>query len=149
MHRLTAVIGHAGDPEFSERLHALSHADRVDYLVLDTQDMQRRRLRATTDKGQDCAIALPRGDRLGDGAILLLESERAVVVRSVEQQWLRILPRDAAAALELGYFAGNLHWRARFDGPVLLIAVEGAESDYLDRLKLYLADGRARRLGDD
>ena len=148
MQRLTAVIGNARDPVFSGRLHDLGHAGRVEYLVLDREDMQRRRLRATTDRGQDCAIALSRDDRLGDGAILLLDRERAVVVRSVEEQWLKLSPRDAAAALELGYFAGNLHWRARFDGPVLLIALEGAKSDYLERLKLFLEDGRARCLDD-
>ena len=66
-----------------------------------------------------------------------------------EERWLELAPRDTTAALELGYFAGNLHWRVRFDGAHILIALEGPEADYLARLKPFLDDGRARRPADD
>ena len=47
----------------------------------------------------------------------------------LETNWLLIAPTDAAAALELGYFVGNLHWRVRFDGHVLKIALDGPEQN--------------------
>ena len=37
--------------------------------------MSRRRLRVTTDKGNECAIALSRQEKLFDGAVLLLDDE--------------------------------------------------------------------------
>ncbi|MEE8534438.1 MAG: urease accessory protein UreE [Kiloniellales bacterium] len=145
---ITRILGFASEPELAERLHALDHAGRVEILPLEQQDVHRRRLRATTDRGTECLVALPRDQVLGDGAVLVLEDERAIVVRLTEERWLALVPRDAVAALELGYFAGNLHWRVRFDGPRLLIALEGPEDDYLVRLSPFLEDRRARRDDD-
>ncbi len=132
----------------AEKLHRLSHGGRLEEIRLSAADTARKRLRVTTDKGTDCAIALNRDASLENGSVLLLEDERAIVVRMVETKWLRIAPADAAAALELGYFAGNLHWRVRFDGGVLEIALEGPEQNYLDRLAGHFDSGRARRVND-
>ncbi len=145
MLRVTGIVGDASDPDIGERLHGLSHAGRVEYVSLDRADMSRRRLRATTDKGTDCAIVLPRSARLFNGAVLHLDDERAVVVRMSEEEWLAIAASDAASALELGYLAGNMHWRVRFQGTVLEIALEHAEEAYLSRLAPLLDSGRARR----
>ena len=89
-------------------------------------------------------MALARSDSLANGAVLLLEDDRAVVVRMRETVWLALGPRDLAAALDLGYFCGNLHWRVRFDGPVLKVALDGPRETYLARLAQHLKDGRAR-----
>lgn len=149
MLRLSQIIGESSDPDIGERLHALSHAGGVEVVTLSREDTARHRLRVATDKGTDCAIALPRSQRLTNGAVLLLEADRAVIVRMTEDEWLSIAPRDAAAALQLGYFAGNMHWRVSFEGAVLKVALEGAEAGYLDRLSPLLADGRVQRVADD
>ena len=141
--RVSEILGFASDAAFAGRLHDLGHAGGVEYLKLAGEDIHRRRLRARTDKGTDCLIALPREQCLGDGAVLLLGDDRAVVVRLADEKWLEISPRDGAAALELGYFAGNLHWRVRFEGDCLRVVLEGPETDYIDRLKPFLDDGRA------
>ena len=144
MLRLTQILGNATDPALAERLHALEHGGHVETITLDAADTARKRLRVATDKGTDCAVALARSDRLANGAVLLLEEERAVVVRMRETAWLALSPRDLAAALDLGYFCGNLHWRVRFEGAVLKVALEGPRESYMARLAQHLADGRAR-----
>ncbi len=149
MLRLEGIVGPATDPEISHRLHHLQHDGRVEYIALSPEDTHRRRLRATTDGGTECAVILDRSAQLYNGAVLLLTGERAVVVRMNETRWLDLVPRDAAAALELGYFAGNMHWSVRFEGETLRIALAGPAQDYLDRLAPMLADGRARRAGGD
>src|SRR5690606_30615032 len=108
------------------------------------EEVARRRFRLDTDKGTNCAIALPRDLQLADGAIVKLDEEGAIVVRLGERRWLPLMPRDTAAALELGYFAGNLHWKVRFDGGSILIALEGPRQTYLDRLEHLLAEGKVR-----
>ena len=50
------------------------------WLILNPEDAARKRLRAITDKGNDCLIAIPRTETLSDGAVLAL-GETAVVVR--------------------------------------------------------------------
>ncbi len=145
--RVTSLVGLASDADVGERLHALSHAGHVEYVILSRADMGRHRLRVTSDKGTECAIALPRSEKLANGAVLLLEAERAIVVRMQEEDWLDVAAVDDAAALELGYLAGNMHWRVRFDGAVLKIALEGPEASYLARLAPLLDSGRIRRAG--
>lgn len=147
--QLRRIVGRASDPEVAERLHRLAHRGRVEYLALSPEDTRRHRLRAVGDRGTECAIALPRSEHLVNGAVLLLDEDRAIVVRVMEQSWLALVAADAAAALELGYFAGNMHWPVRFSGPTLRIALQGPERDYLDRLAHLMRDGRIRRAGDD
>jgi urease accessory protein len=148
MLRLETILGLATAPDIAEALHRLEHRGQVEYLTLSETDTQRHRLRALTDRGTECAIALPRHQHLSNGAVLLLEKDRAVVVRMQEVQWLTLQARDTAAALELGYFAGNMHWKVEFDGERLRIAVQAPVESYLERLAHLLSDGRAARVND-
>lgn len=147
MLRLDSILGLATDAAIAARLHDLDHGGRVEHIVLAGDDTARRRLHVTTDRGTECAITLSRSERLANGAVLLLDDDRAIVVRLKEEEWLALEPRDAAAALELGYFAGNMHWPVRFDGTSLRIALHGPVQSYLDRLEHLIADGRVRRAG--
>jgi len=149
MLKLDRILGQASEPAMAERLHALDHAGRIEYVVLAGEDTRRHRLHVSTDRGTECAIMLPRSEHLENGTVLHLSTDRAIVVRLREEQWLPLLPRDAAAALELGYFAGNMHWPVRFDGATLRIALHGPEQAYLARLEHLLADGRVRRADAD
>jgi urease accessory protein len=132
---LARTLGDRGDPAIADRLHALAHAGRVETLEIAPADLPRRRFHAVTDAGTPCFVELARTERLRDGAVLHLDDARAVVVRVGEQRWLPLRPTDAAAALELGYLAGNLHWRVRFDGALLWVALDGPEDAYLARLR--------------
>lgn len=141
---ITEIIGHSTDASFVERLHMLSHAGKVELLVIDRGDTLRRRLRGVTDRGAEVAIALDRTAQLSDGAILLLEDRRAIVVRMSDESWLKIEPRDADSALEAGYFIGNLHWRVRFEPGAILVALEGPEAHYTARLAHLTMPGKVR-----
>jgi urease accessory protein len=92
---------------------------------------------------------LPRHQRLQDGAVLLLDQARAIVVRARPERWITLEPPDVGSALELGYFAGNMHWRVRFEGPRISIGVEGDEESYLGRLGPLMEGRRIVRLDND
>jgi urease accessory protein len=145
---VTEIIGRASEERFAEPLHRLAHHGRLEYLTIAPQDCSRRRLRGRTDKGTDVAIALDAAARLLDGSIISLDAERAIVIRTTEQRWMRVAPADADAALALGYFIGNLHWRVRFEPGLVEVALDGPEEDYRDRLAPFLASGRAEVVGD-
>jgi urease accessory protein len=148
MLKLDNIIGAATDPAIAERLHRLGHHGKVEYLSLSREDTQRHRMRASTDSGTECAVVLDRAQQLFNGAVLMLTDERAVVVRMRETEWLTLAPRDTACALELGYFAGNMHWAVRFEGAWLRIALQGQPDRYLERLQPFIEDGRARQIGN-
>ena len=144
MNIISEIIGQADQPDLCDQLRKLDHAHAVDHLRLPRTELARRRFRGITDAGREIAIALPRDMQLFDGAVLAIDATAALVVRVEAQDWLRFVPRDPPAALKLGYFAGNLHWRVRFEGEVLLIAVDTEERIYLDRLKPMLQAGEIR-----
>jgi urease accessory protein len=147
MRKLQGIVGHVDDATIAAKLHELRHHGSIEYLVLAPADVKRKRLRVTTDAGTDCAIALARDEELGDGAVLLLDEDRAIVVRLEALRWLTVEPADLAAALELGYFVGNLHWRVKFEGAQLKIALEGEEGFYRERL-VPMVEKRLARIVD-
>jgi urease accessory protein len=67
-------------------------------------------------------------------------------VRMENERWLVLQAKDTAAALEVGYFAGNMHWKVKFDNDAIRIALEGAEQAYLDRMHHLLSAGKAQRI---
>ena len=141
MRLIEHLVGARHDAAIAEALHRLEHRDAVDVLTIKSAETERRRFRATTARGEEIAIALSRDQTLHDGAVLVLEPDHAIVVRVATTRWLRFVPRDAAAAVELGYNAGNLHWRVKFDGPVLMVALEGPVDGYRARLQRLIESG--------
>ena len=138
----TNIIGSSAQVDYSEKLHSLEHEDQLDYVSLSSDDIQRKRLKVTSYKGKEFGIALPREQKLYDGAILNITDHYALIVRCKDVKWLRCTAKDTAAALELGYFAGNMHWSVRFNGHVLEIALKGKLEDYQQRVHHLWSDGR-------
>jgi len=149
MLRLHGIVGDRRDPAFADRLHDLAHADAVEYLFVAEADLGRGRLRAVTDRGTDCAVSLERGETLYDGAVLALDADLAVVVRAGAPRLLRLSARDDAAALRLGFMAGHLHWRVRFDGAALVVLLDGPAADYTARIAALIDEGAVSVAADD
>ena len=139
--RLEGIIGSERDAVLSGKLHRLRHMGSVEYLFVRDTDMGRRRLRLNTDRGTDCGISLSRHETLEDGAVLLLDDERAIVVRAGTVQTLRLRPRTSEAALRLGWNAGNLHWKVKFDSGDLIVLVDGTREEYLARVAPLISEG--------
>ena len=143
--RVDHVVGRRLDPDLHERLHRLEHRGAVDAIQIEAADLPRRRFRTTSEAGRTVEIALSREQSLFDGAVLWLDDEGALVLRVAAQRWLRLVARTRDDALALGYHAGNLHWRVRFDGDALMVALEAPPEDYLARLGALAAPDRIAR----
>ena len=148
MLNINHVLGSRLEPAFSERIHRLEHHNAVDIVELSAADLERQQLSTITRGGEELEIALPRHQKLFDGAVLLLDDIHAIVVRAANRRWLRLEPRSLSDAIELGYHVGNLHWRVRFEGEALLVAIEGRPGVEVAREfgvtvnAVYLARGR-------
>ena len=141
---ISKILGVATDPNIQARLHNLDHLGTLEYLIVERNDTLRRRLRGVTDKNTELIIALNRDEKLTDGSILFLDDSMAIVVRMTDERWLGIIPVDLNAALETGYFVGNLHWRVRFENGVILVAIEGLIDHYQSRLEPLLAQRKIK-----
>ena len=149
MQILSSILGYAADEPFDSALHDLSHAGKVEYLTISPDDTSRRRMRAITNKGTECAIVLNRDQQLSDGAVLNISDNLAIVVRLAQQKWLLLEAQNHAAALEVGYFIGNLHWKVEFEGERIKVALQGPLQTYLDRLELLIKTGKVRALTEN
>ena len=143
------IIGQTNDDKISNKLHDLSHQNKVEYIKLDHNNLKRKRFRAKTDKGTDCAISLFREQNLENGSVLYLDENRAIVVKMAVDEWLSLKPIDIAAAIELGYFAGNMHWRVKMGTDHLDIALDSPKDIYLDRLKEFFNQKKIMCLNND
>ena len=129
-------------------IHDLEHADGIELLFVPPSDAGRKRFRLTTDRGTDCAVSLDRDEELVDGALLFIAPERAIIARFGEQQVWRLRPVDQAAAVKLGWNAGNLHWRVRFEGESLVVLLDAPLHTYRARIMPLLDAGEVEELGD-
>jgi urease accessory protein len=148
MLRLHGIVGYATDSDLRTRLHALEHADAVELLFMAEADLGRRRIRLTTNRGTDCAVSVDRAEDMSDGAVLLIDATRAILLRVGAPKTWRLRARDAAAAMQLGWHAGNLHWRVRFEGDDLLVLLDGPLADYRARLGALIDAGLVEEAGD-
>ena len=148
MLRLHGVLGHESDAAYHDRLHALEHHDGIELLFVPPEEAGRKRFRLATDRGTDCAVSLERNEDLVDGSVLFIDGGKAIIARFGAQAVWRLRPANAAAALKLGWNAGNLHWRVRFEGDCLVILVDGPPADYRARLAALLDEGAIEDLTD-
>ena len=148
MLRLHGIIGKADDPAYASLVQELEHADGIELLFVPPSDAGRKRFRSTTDRGTDCAVSLDRDEELVDGALLYLDPQRAIIARFGEQEIWRLRAAGQDAALKLGWNAGNLHWRVRFDGDVLHILLDAPLHTYRARILPLLESGEVEELGD-
>jgi urease accessory protein len=139
---LDGIVGWATDTAVADRLHELRHRDAVEYVHIDIHDLDRKRLRVTSDTGTEYAIVLARDTVLADGAVLRLDDDHAIVVRAGAPQTLTLRAVDSAAALRLGFLAGHLHWKVDQHEDTLVVHLEGAAADYTARIAELLASGR-------
>ena len=149
---LDGIVGWVTDRAVADRLHELRHhtdlEHAVEYLHLDVHDLDRKRLRATSDAGTDYAIVLQRDRALADGAVLLLEPDRAVVVRAGVARTMTLRANDIGAAMRLGFLAGHLHWKVDQRGDTVVVHLEGPESEYISRIVELLESGRVESLDE-
>lgn len=148
MLRIHGIVGHVSDSDLRPFLHSLEHTDGIELLFVPSTDVGRTRLRLNTDRGTDCAISLNRGEALADGAVLYIDAERAIVARFREQQVWRLVTRDQAGALKLGWNAGNLHWRVHFKGQMLEVLLDRPLQEYRARILPLLESGEVQEAGD-
>ena len=146
MLRLHGIIGKSEEAAYAGLLHDLEHQDGIELLFVPPSDAGRKRFRLTTDRGTDCAVSLDRNEDLTDGAVLFLDPQRAIIARFGEQEIWRLRPTDQAASLKLGWNAGNLHWRVRFESDTLTILLDAPLHTYRARILPLLDSGEVEEL---
>lgn len=104
----TAVIGNV----FAENGSQILKGKSFEKLQISRHDLEKNRLRRTTDKGIDIAIILERGAKLQHGDILK-HGESFVVIEQVPEKVITVKTKEKEDAFDvlvlLGHIIGNRH----------------------------------------
>lgn len=90
-------------------------------VTLAYDERHRRRIRLTTDKGEDVLMDLSRATVLGDGDGLVLEGGGYVAVRAAAENLAEVTAATPELLNRLAWHIGNRHFPAEIHGDRLLI----------------------------
>ncbi len=90
-------------------------------ITLAFDDRFRRRIKLTTDQGEDLLLDLEHAERLDEGDGLKLETGGFVEVHAAEEDVLEIACADARALARVAWHLGNRHLATEITGNALRI----------------------------
>lgn len=93
----------------------------VDTLTLDFDGRHRRRIRLTTDYGEDVLLDLPMTVAMADGDGLELDDGRLIKICAADERVVEVRHRSPNRLLRLAWHLGNRHLPTEFRGAVLRI----------------------------
>jgi urease accessory protein len=103
------------------RIHSHIHGSPADVVVLDHDARHRRRMAMTGQNGLAFLLDLAEAEVIRDGAALILEDGREVLVEAAAEPLAELTPSDPAHAIRLAWHLGNRHLPTMFDGGAILI----------------------------
>ncbi len=109
-------------------------------ITLAYDDRHRRRMRLTTDEGQDLILDLPQAVVLADGDGLMLEAGDFVAVKAAPEDVVEITA-EPGLLLRLAWHIGNRHFPAQIEATRILIRDDHVMVDMVEGL-----GGRIRRI---
>ena len=90
-------------------------------LTLDFEARYRRRIRLTTDQGEDVLLDLPRSVAMADGDGLQLEDRRWLKVQAAAEPIVEVRHKDPDQLMRLAWHLGNRHLPTEIGDQVLRI----------------------------
>jgi len=102
-------------------------------VTLDFDSRHRRRIRLTTDQGEDLLLDLPRTIAMADGDALQLEDGRLLKVKAAAELVVEVKHTDPNQLMRLAWHLGNRHLPTEIRDHVLRIRPDHVIEDMLLR----------------
>jgi urease accessory protein len=112
-------------------------------LTLDFDARHRRRIRLTTDEGEDILLDLPAAVAMADGDGLQLDDGRWLKVRAAAELVVEVRHKDLDQLMRLAWHLGNRHLPTEIRNQVLCIRPDHVIEDMLRRFKADLVKVQA------
>ena len=100
-------------------------------VTLDFDARHRRRIRLTTDQGEDILLDLPKAVAMGDGDGLQLEDGRLLKVVAATEVIIEVRHKDPNQLMRLAWHLGNRHLPTEIRNQVLRIRPDHVIEDML------------------
>jgi urease accessory protein len=115
----------------------------ADVLTLDFDSRHRRRIRLTTDRGEDVLLNLPKAVAMAVGDGLQLDDRRWLRVEAAPETLIEVRHKDPSRLVCLAWHLGNRHLPTEFRDQALRIRPDDVIEDMLHELGADLATIRA------
>jgi urease accessory protein len=112
----------------------------MEKIYLESDALRKRILRVKTDHGNEIGIRLKENKDLMDGDILYMDENNMIVIHTIDDDILTILPTTLGQMGDIAHQLGNRHLPAQFDGDEMLV-----QYDYLVEELLMVLDIPFRR----
>ena len=112
-------------------------------LTLDFHARNRRRIRLTTDQGEDVLLDLPKTVAMADGDALQLEDGRLLSVRAAAEFIVEVGHKDPNQLMRLAWHLGNRHLPTEIRDQVLRIRPDHVVEEMLHRFGAELLKPQA------
>ena len=100
-------------------------------LTLDYDGRHRRRIRLTTDQGEDVLLDLPKAVAMADGDGLQIEDGRWLKVQAAAEPIVEVIHKDPNQLVRLAWHLGNRHLPTEIRSDVLSIRPDHVIEDML------------------
>lgn len=105
----------------------------VGSVTLDFDARHRRRIRLTTDQGEDVVLDLPKAIAMTDGDALQLEDGRLLSVRAAAEPVVEVRHKDPNQLMHLAWHLGNRHLPTEIRDQTLRIRPDHVIEEMLHR----------------
>jgi urease accessory protein len=119
-----SVIGNIGR-EFKDKYDEMLAKGAVEKMVISRSESERLRMRKSTDKGTDVALAMQAGTRLRHGDVVYLANNMIVINIEPERvAVVRLRDSEARTAVLVGHAIGNLHRPIKVEGSRIILPIQ-------------------------
>lgn len=112
-------------------------------LTLDFDGRHRRRIRLTTDQGEDVLLDLPNAVAMGEGDALQLDDGRLLKVRAAAEPIVEVRHKEPDQLMRLAWHLGNRHLPTEIRDQMLRIRPDGVIEEMLHGFGAELVKVRA------
>lgn len=119
-----SIIGNTSN-ELKGRYEHMLAKGAVERLTISRTESERLRMRKTTDRGTDVALAMASGTKLRHGDVVFL-AEKMIVI-NIEQEKvavIRLKYPDLKVAILVGHAIGNLHRPIKVDRDRIILPIQ-------------------------
>ena len=135
---LTSIVGNI----FTENGSQILKGKTFEKLQIPRHDLEKNRLRRTTDKGTDIAIILERGTKLHHGDILK-QGENFIIIDQTPEKVITVKTKEDSYELLvlLGHIIGNRHRPISLEGRSVTFPIQAeSELDVFERLFSHIIE---------
>lgn len=111
-------------------------ASPVDWVYLDHLGLEKTHQRITSQKGKDIGISLNHGMKLCCGAVLFQSEKDKVVIDLVEEDIIKVFPKNTLEWGKVAFNIGNMHQKAYLYESYIAVPYDPVLEALLDKLEV-------------